>query len=270
MHDRRPFAFILCASLLVGAFPGVALAQEEETVVFPPEGVEWRLQVYEADTERGMVAVPDEVEVSLFMSGGDVVGNAGCNSYFGSYEIDAERLTFPVPFGSTLQFCEGPEQEVEDAYLPLLSAVEGWSVDDEGRLQLSDAGAAVTLAYSEAPVEITATDIDALMEELSSLQQQIDQAEVEITTLTEEFASVNVTRLRNRIAANEEAIAEQAGTIDRLRGRIRANEDAIAELQATDGRLRNRIKALEESDAAQTERIKALEDAVFVPTPASE
>ncbi|HSM33405.1 MAG TPA: META domain-containing protein [Anaerolineae bacterium] len=270
MHKRRSFVFILGASLLLGALPGVALAQEEEAVVFPPEGVEWRLQMYEAGPDIGMVDVPEGVEVSLFMSGGDVVGNAGCNSIFGSYQIDAETLSFPVPFGSTLKLCEGPEQEVEDAYLPLLSAVEGWSIGDEGALSLSDVGGAVTLVYSEAPVEITATDVEALMAELSGLQQQIDQAELEIATLTDEFASVNVTKLRNRIAANEDAISEQAETIDRLRGRIRANEDAIAELQATDGRLRDRIKALEESDAAQTERITALEDAVFVPTPASE
>jgi uncharacterized coiled-coil protein SlyX len=270
MHKRRSFAFVLGASLLVGALPGVVLAQEEETVVFPPEGVEWRLQMYDAGTEIGMVGVPEGVEVSLFLGGGDVVGNAGCNSYFGSYEIDAERLAFPVPFGSTLRLCEGPEQEVEDVYLPLLSAVEGWSIDDESMLQLSDAGGAVTLVYSEAPVEITATDVEALMAELSSLQQQVDQAEAEIATLTDDFASVNVTRLRNRIAANEEAIAEQARTIDRLRGRIRTNEEAISELRATDGRLRDRIRALEERDAAQAERIAALEDAVFVPTPASE
>jgi heat shock protein HslJ/uncharacterized coiled-coil protein SlyX len=260
MRKRRSIASILSAFLLVGALPGVALAQED-AVVFPPEGVEWRLQVYEADTERGMVAVPDDVEVSLFMSGGDVVGNAGCNSYFGSYEIDAERLAFPVPFGSTLQLCERPEQEVEDAYLPLLSAVEGWSVGEEGTLSLSDAGGAVTLVYSEAPILITATDVEALMAELSGLQQQIDQAELEIATLTDEFASVNVTRLRNRIAANEEAIAEQARTIDRLRGRIRANEEAIARIDETIGRLRERIRLLEVSDEDQEERISALENA---------
>ena len=270
MHTRRSVAVILAAALLLGALPGLALAQDEAAGPFPAEGVEWRLQMYEAGPDLGMIEVPTDVGVTLFMNGGDVFGSAGCNSYFGAYQIDASSLSFPVPFGSTQKLCEGPAQEVEDAYLPLLSAVAGWTIDEAGVLSLSDAASAVTLVFGEPPTEITATDVEALMEELSKLQSQIDAAGTEIATLTEEFASVNVTRLRNRISANEEATAEQGRTIDRLRNRIRANEEAIATIESTIGRLRNRIRELEASDATQAERITALEDAVFEPTPASE
>ena len=88
MNTRKSRAGALAASMLLGALPGVALAQDAEAEI-TPEGVEWTLTTLAGD------AVPAEVETTLFLSGGEVVGNAGCNSYFGSYEIDGDALTFP-------------------------------------------------------------------------------------------------------------------------------------------------------------------------------
>ncbi len=219
-----------------------------ESGPYAAEGVQWSLDTLSSE------AVPADIEVTLFMNGGDVFGLAGCNSYFGSYQIAAQSLTFPDPFGTTQMSCQGPAQDIESAYLPLLQTTAGWSVD-QGVLSLTDAAGAVTLTYSEPPVTITATDIDALASELTSLQAQIDLAKEEITTLSASFDSVNVTRLRNRIGANEEAITRIDATIERLRTRIRANEQAVTRIDETIGRLRERIRALEESDASQDQRI---------------
>ena len=268
MNKRRLAIAILSASLLASVLPGLAVAQEDEAVLYPAEGVEWQLDQYAADGV--LIDVPAEVDVSLLMTGGDASGTAGCNSYFGSYVIDATSLTFPGPFGSTQKFCEGTAQEVEDAYLPLLGAVAGWTIDDAGMLVLTGAEGEVSLVYAEATVDITASDIEVLIEALDTLQAQIDLADMQITTLNEEFSSVNVTKLRNRIAANEAAIAEINATIGRFRNRITANEEAIVRIDNTLNRFRDRIKALEENDAQQDEQIAALEDAVGIASPAAE
>ena len=156
MNKRQLFAGVLSASLLVSALPGLALAQDETTSddSAMPEDTEWALASLAGET------VPAEVETTLLLSGGEAVGNAGCNSYFGGYELDGEMLGFPTPFGLTQKFCEGPAQEVEDAYLPLLQETATWSIDDEGALSLADADGTVQLVFGEALVDVTATDVD--------------------------------------------------------------------------------------------------------------
>lgn len=258
MHKRRSVAVILAIVLLSGALPGLALAQDEVAAEpYPAEGVAWQLDSYAA---AGVVVdVPAEVTVTLYLSDGDVVGNAGCNSYFGSYIIDATSLSFPTPLASTLMLCEGPAQDIETTYLATLATVAGWTIDELGALRLSDPEGTEILVYSEPPVDITATDVAALAQELASLQAQIDTAESEIVALTEAAESANIDKLRERTKANEDAIAELETTVGKLRARIKANEDAIAELEATISKLRSRIKALEDSDADQELRIEALE-----------
>ena len=200
--------------------------------------------------DEGATEVPDVVGVTMFLSDGEVVGNAGCNSYFSSYEIDETSLAFAVPFGATQVSCEGPAHEIEDAYLLQLQATAGWSVDEEGRLTLTDADDVPTLVYGESPVEITATDIDRLAAGLVDLQQQIDGAEAEIAALSEQAASVNVNNLRDR---------------------IKANEQAIADIDKTIGNLRDRIKTLEGTAEDHEDRISTLESgAAPCPSPAAE
>lgn len=275
MNKRSLLAGALSASLLAGALPGLALAQEE-AVLYPVEGVQWQLQTLAGGD------VPEGVEVTLFMNGGNVNGSAGCNSYFGGYVIDATSLTFPDPFGVTQKLCDEPAQSVEDQYLPALQATAGWTVDDEGLLRLTDADGNESLVFGEPPVEITATDIAALAETLASLQAQIDQAEAEVVAVAEATANIPVNQFDKRVKAVEKRVADledktKGLNVDGLKKRISANEKAIAELQAqvetlqkTIDRFRDRIKALEEADKDHVKRIKALEEAVFVPTPASE
>lgn len=257
-------AAALAAALGVTATSGLVLAQDD-TLVYQAEGVEWQLDGYARDD--ALVEVPADVEVTLLLSGGDVAGTAGCNSYFGSYVIDAATLRFPVPFESTEMLCEGAAQDVEDAYLPLLSGVAGWSIDQGGVLSLSDAAGSVILRYRESTVGITASDIEALGNELASLQAQIDEAAAETAALIEAAEAANIDTLRRRVRANEQAIAEVNTTIARLRDRIRANEQAIAEINGTIGRFRNRINRLEDAVADHGARIAALEQ-VAVPLPA--
>ena len=256
MSKRQMVAGVMSASLLVAALPGLAFAQDAEP--YAAEQVEWLLQSW-SDGEA-MMDIPEGVETTLFLSGGDVNGSAGCNSYFGSYDIDESSLSFG-PMGVTAMICGEPAQSVEDAYLPLLETTAGWSVDDEGMLSLTDAAGTVVLVYGEPPVDITGTEVDALVAELENLQAQIDEASAEVAALAEDAASVNVKKITNRISANESDIAALQETtkglnVANLKKRISANESDIA--------------ALQESDKKQDERITALEEAALEAVPLPE
>ncbi len=65
-----------------------------------------------------------------------VSGSGGCNNYFTGYESTNEGdLTISGPIGSTMMACEGT-METEAAYFAALETVTGWSLTEEGRLEL--------------------------------------------------------------------------------------------------------------------------------------
>ena len=206
------------------------------------------------------------------LSDGEVVGSAGCNSYFGTYELDGESLTFPSPFGATAMLCEGPAQETEDAYLPLLQATATWSLDEEGALNLADAEGTVQLVYTEAPIDVTASDVGALVAALDDLQAQIDDASAEVNALAKEAKAINVNKLDKRLRAVEDGVAaldQRLGKTNptKMQQRLTAvekvaadNTKAIAALDKAVTKFKNRVKAVEKSVADHEARIAALEE----------
>ncbi len=268
MNTRTVLAGALSGALLLGTLPGIALAQDGDPEI-TLEGVEWTLTTLAGE------AVPEAVTTTLFLSGGEVVGDAGCNSYFGSYELDGDALTFPNPFGATQKFCEDQAMAVEDAYLPLLQETATWSIDEAGILSLADAGGTVQLVYGEAPVDVTASDIDTLVATLGDLQTQIDEAVAEVAALEARADSINVDKFDKRLTATEESVKQLEDktsglNVDNLKQRLtevenlaKANTEKIAEINKTINKLRDRIRVLEESDAEQAQQIAALEEAVF-------
>ncbi len=66
-----------------------------------------------------------------------LTGSGGCNRYFTGYtSTDDGAMTIEGPIGSTMMACEAG-METEAAYLAALETVSAWSVNDEGRLQLT-------------------------------------------------------------------------------------------------------------------------------------
>jgi heat shock protein HslJ len=74
-----------------------------------------------------------------------VAGNAGCNSFFSTYELDeaAGRIRFEQA-GSTMMAC--PDMSVEDAFLKALQEVDNYSLAD-GKLALNKARMAPLLRF---------------------------------------------------------------------------------------------------------------------------
>jgi heat shock protein HslJ len=267
MNKRHVLVGALSATLLAAALPGLALAQTEEP--YAAEDTEWTLSSYvEAGTE---MLVPDGVETTLLLSGGQAGGSGGCNNYFGSYVIGAETLTISE-LGITQMFCEDPAGSVENAYLALLGDVAGWAVDGTV-LSLSDSTGAVTLLFGDAPVQVTESDVAALAAELESLQGQIDTAAAEVEALAADIASVNVNKVTNRIGTNEADIATlqkktKGLNVENLKKRISTTEAAIVELDKQLTNTKKRVKDLETVAKDHEKRLAALEAQVPVPEPA--
>ena len=117
-------ALALTASLGVSVMatdePAAAAVEGEPIGIFSIEGMTWLLTGQMVD--GAMVEIPGPVNVSLLMEDGQAGGSAGCNSYFGSYEMDGFEVTFG-DIGSTLMACLPAVMDIEQAYLANLGNV---------------------------------------------------------------------------------------------------------------------------------------------------
>jgi heat shock protein HslJ len=148
MMKTRTLLGSLVAGALLATLSVPAFAQEDQPIpIEGAEGITWQLA--EQVVDGTMVAIPDEVVVTLLLQDGQAGGSAGCNSYFADYTIGISDLTFG-PIGATMMFCEGAPGEVEAAYLANLSAVATWA-NTGGSLVLGDAEGDPILNYLPAP-----------------------------------------------------------------------------------------------------------------------
>jgi heat shock protein HslJ len=92
--------------------------------------------------------------VTLVFGRGEVSGNGSCNAFGGSYAY--EPSTGALHLGdlvSTKRACiEAGRNELEAAYLAALRAATDASMDENGRLVISGAGAQLVLAVAGQPV----------------------------------------------------------------------------------------------------------------------
>lgn len=111
------------------------------------EGPTWVLQ--EQAVDGALAALPEGVLVTLALQGDRAGGSGGCNSYFTTYELDGNSISFSE-IGSTLMYCEGPGSDVETVYFTNLALVASWA-SDGATLTFSDASGNAILAYEAAP-----------------------------------------------------------------------------------------------------------------------
>lgn len=82
-------------------------------------------------------------------------GFAGCNNFFGSYEIDGAALKFG-PIGSTRMSCLDLQLSLETEFLNALDQTSGWEIKDDMLLFL-DGGDVLARFTKEDNSEITGT-----------------------------------------------------------------------------------------------------------------
>jgi hypothetical protein len=199
---------------MLTGLPAAAVAQDPEPT--SPEGVDWALTGYLDDLTAELTPVPFGVEASLRLDEGIAAGSGGCNQFSGAYTIDGSSLRFGDQLTVTLALCEDQVQAVEDAYLPLLSDVEGWFID-AGTLQLSDGIGDVILTFEVPHILWTTSQMTGLMATLEGLRTDVDTLGGEIVALRDEVDALNVERLRERVKTLEsdnKAILKRLETLE--------------------------------------------------------
>lgn len=88
-----------------------------------------------------------------------VSGYAGCNNFFGSYELAGASLKFG-PLAATRRACPEPASSVEAQYLEALAKVRGWKLE-AGKLLLV-ANGEVLARLTTRPADTSEPDIEAL------------------------------------------------------------------------------------------------------------
>ena len=112
------------------------------------EGTQWTLDSY-LTSEREFVGVLPDTEITLTFESGEVKGSAGCNSYFGSYEVEADGLSV-APLASTEMYCPPDElMDQEGAYLAALQSAASYQIADQ-QLRIANAEGETVLAFSVA------------------------------------------------------------------------------------------------------------------------
>ena len=92
---------------------------------------------------------PDDARVDLQFEANAVAGTSGCNSYFGSYEVDGGSISFGT-LGGTEMACEPALMQLESAYLAALGDVRNQQ-GSGGELVLSGDDVRLVFREDEAP-----------------------------------------------------------------------------------------------------------------------
>jgi len=78
-----------------------------------------------------------------FGSEGKLAGNAGCNNFFGGYEISADGSITIGPLGSTKMACPEPEMAQEFEFLSMLQGVKRFERDGRKLALMDNSGKVV-------------------------------------------------------------------------------------------------------------------------------
>jgi len=100
------------------------------------EDILWVLESYGEQGNLKTVLEGTEITATFDSDERRVTGSAGCNSYFGEFQIDKNKLSIPM-VGNTEMYCMEPEgtMEQETQYLRLLSAAGSYEVNG-GKLRI--------------------------------------------------------------------------------------------------------------------------------------
>jgi heat shock protein HslJ len=96
----------------------------------------------------GEDAVVGRNPVSLTFSEDRAYGNAGCNHWFASYQLEGQKLRFSQ-IGSTRKMCAEHIMKQEQHFLELLSKIERWDVSNIDQLRFWPAEGAPLRVWPE-------------------------------------------------------------------------------------------------------------------------
>ena len=125
--------------------PSASAAASASAGALELDGTSWLLTDY-VSPDGAAFTVPSAVTPLLAFEGGNLTGNAGCNTFNSTYTVTGDVIEIG-PIMSTKMACEEPMSSVEGAYLAALESVDRIAILDDGKLQLWDDGGKTTLAF---------------------------------------------------------------------------------------------------------------------------
>ncbi len=134
--------------------PTAAAPQPSPVVPLSLERQTWRLVSY-IDAAEAQKTPIENTQITATFENGKVTGNASCNSYFASYQLNGDKLTISN-VGSTMMACLAPGVMVQEAaYLEALQKAASYQIK-AGQLELADADGKTILVYAvQSPVGIS-------------------------------------------------------------------------------------------------------------------
>ena len=126
------------------AVPDAAVPDTEATAL---EGTSWQLVSYVNADGETVDAVPG-ADAGITFQDGSVSGNAGCNSFSGSYTVEGNQISVG-PMAMTMMACEDALMAQEQAVTAALSGAATYAMDGE-TLQLMDADGNVLATFTPA------------------------------------------------------------------------------------------------------------------------
>lgn len=91
----------------------------------------WVLESYGEPNSLNTVLEDIETNITFDSAEGKISGSAGCNSYFGEYEVNGNKLSFPGPIASTEMWCGEEIGEQERQYLSALTDAESYKIEGD-------------------------------------------------------------------------------------------------------------------------------------------
>ena len=121
---------VIVDDVAAGSPPPISAVLEDTT---------WVLTSYGEPKFERSVLPGTEITIEFVSSDRTVKGSAGCNSYFGSYELEDNQLSIPGPFAVTEMACMEPDgiMEQEQEYLVILENIETYEIEGKQLLIIS-------------------------------------------------------------------------------------------------------------------------------------
>jgi heat shock protein HslJ len=101
------------------------------------DGTEWGL------VEMNGEAIPEDVEITIAFSEGQISGQSACNRYFAGYTQEGATLAFDQA-GSSNMYCEGL-MDFETEYLQTLSEIKSFEQDGDTMTMKNESGTAILI-----------------------------------------------------------------------------------------------------------------------------
>jgi heat shock protein HslJ len=136
---KKSLLLVLVTSLLmvstVGFTVSLTACSPNGTIL---DDTNWILESYGEPGNPKTVITGTEISIEFVSTEDTVRGRAGCNHYFGGYDLKGSQLLIPGPIGATEMYCMEPEgvMDQEQEYLAILQLAESYEIDGD-KLQIN-------------------------------------------------------------------------------------------------------------------------------------